>query len=111
MAEYITVAKVGEIPPRQGKLFQLEGHDIAVFHYDGRYFALDDYCPHMGESLSLGEIHDGCVLCSRHMWAFRLTDGVCEDVPALQAKTFPVRVVGDEIQVCLTSLEEGDEPP
>lgn len=38
------------------------------------------------------------VVCNRHMWAFRLTDGTSPDVPTLRATTFEIRVNDDEIQ-------------
>ena len=70
-----------------------------LFHVKGRFYALDDYCPHMGESLSIGEVHGDAVSAPRHLWAFRLADGVCLDVPSLAAGTFEVRVEGDDVLV------------
>ena len=105
MPEFITVCKVGDIPEGRGKTFTVADRRIAVFFVDGRYYALDDYCPHMGESLGLGEVHQGAVICDRHLWAFGLVDGVSPDVPSLKAETFEVRVQGDEIQVSVPAGE------
>jgi len=66
-----------------------------------RYYALDDRCPHMGASLGVGEVRDGAVICDRHLWAYRLDDGVCPDTPSLKAKTYEVRVEGGDVQVRL----------
>ena len=99
MSDFVTIAHVGEIPEGRGKAFTVGEHEIAVFLADGQYFALDDYCPHMGSSLGCGDVREGAVICDRHLWAFRLTDGVCLDIPRLRATTFEVRVQGDEIQV------------
>ncbi len=101
MSEFVTVARVGEIPEGKGKTFVAAGREIAVFLLEGRYYALDDYCPHMGASLGESDLWQDTVVCNRHMWAFRLSDGVCVDVPSLKAETFEVRVEGDEIQVKL----------
>lgn len=103
MNQFATVAKVGEIPEGRGKTFLVGDREIAVFHVGGRYYALDDYCPHMGASLGVGDVRDGAVICDRHLWAFNLSDGSCLDVPALRAETFEVRVEGDEIQVRVPS--------
>lgn len=105
MPEFVAVAKVGEIPEGRGKPFTVGSREIAVFHVDGKYYALDDYCPHMGASLGTSSVYDDTVICNRHMWAFRLSDGTCVDVPTLKAETFEVRVEGDEIQVRLPSPE------
>lgn len=99
MSQFVTVARVGEIPEGQGRAFTVDGREVAVFFVKGRYYALDDYCPHMGASLGTGQVWEDLVLCNRHLWAFRLADGFCPDAPALKAQTFEVRVEGDEIQV------------
>jgi nitrite reductase/ring-hydroxylating ferredoxin subunit len=99
MSEFITVARVGEIPEGRGRTFRAGDREVAVFHVAGRYYALDDFCPHMGASLGTGDVHEDMVVCDRHLWAFKLADGSCPDAPALRATTFEVRVVGDEIQV------------
>jgi nitrite reductase (NADH) small subunit/3-phenylpropionate/trans-cinnamate dioxygenase ferredoxin subunit len=99
MADFITVAKIGEIPEGRGKTVMVGDREIAIFCSGGQYYALDDYCPHMGASLGQGVVQQGAVICDRHLWAFRLTDGVCLDVSRLKAETFEVRVEGDEIQV------------
>jgi len=106
MSEFVTVAKVGEIPEGRGKTFTVGEREIALFHLGGRYYALDDYCPHMGASLGSSEIYRDSVVCNRHMWAFRLIDGGCLDVPSLKAETFEVRLQGDEIQVRINAPQE-----
>ncbi|MDD4786037.1 MAG: Rieske (2Fe-2S) protein [Pirellulales bacterium] len=99
MPEFIPIAKVSDVPEGRAKAFTIAGREIALFHVKGRFYALDDYCPHMGESLSIGEVYGDAVLCARHLWAFRLADGVCLDVPSLSAGTFEVRVEGDDVLV------------
>lgn len=96
---FVTVAQVGEIPEGEGRPFSVGSREVAVFHVAGHYYALDDYCPHMGASLGASQVFGQTVVCSRHLWAFRLQDGVCVDVPRLQAQTFPVRLEGNQIQV------------
>lgn len=105
MCDFITVAKVGEIPEGRGKAFAVGDRRIGVFCDGGKYYALDDACPHMGAPLSLGDVRDGMIVCDRHLWGFRLTDGVCPDAPKLEARTFELRVLGDEIQVRVSPKE------
>lgn len=99
MTEFTTVAKVSDIPEGKGRSFRVGDREVAVFLVEGVYYALDDYCPHMGASLGASDLRQDMVICNRHMWAFRLKDGTSPDVPTLRAETFEVRVVGDEIQV------------
>ena len=100
MGEFVTVAKVGEIPEGQGGTFTVDDRLVAVFLHGGNYFAIDDLCPHMGASLGSGQLDcDGVVLCPWHAWRFRVTDGVWADNPRISVDTFDVRVVDDQIQV------------
>ena len=101
MSHYIAVAKVGEIPSGTGKTVDCVGRPIALFFVDGNYYAVDDYCPHMGASLGTGDVQQGAVVCDRHLFAFDLRTGVCLDAPTLKATTLPVRVVGDNVEVAL----------
>ncbi len=102
MAEdYQTVARVGEIPENGALPVEVGGEMIAVFHSGGRYYALEDACPHQGVPLSDGLVEEQAVTCSWHGWRFSLEDGRHLEGTRCRARTFPVRVVGDEIQVAV----------
>jgi len=53
----------------------LDGQQIALFNVEGRFFALDDECLHMGASLSEGQVEGGAVLCPWHKWCYDLETG------------------------------------
>ncbi len=101
MPEFFTVARVGDIPAGEGRAFQVEGAIVAVFCIEEEYFAINDFCPHMGASLASGYVENGGVMCPWHAWRFSVKDGTWLDNPNGKVKTacYPVRVVGDEIQV------------
>jgi nitrite reductase (NADH) small subunit/3-phenylpropionate/trans-cinnamate dioxygenase ferredoxin subunit len=111
MSEFVTVARVGQIREGRGQRFVVGQRDVALFLIGGTYYALDDYCPHMGASLGSGEVHNGAVVCDRHFWAFRLEDGACLDVPRLKAETFEVRVEDDQIQIRIPPPSSRAGPP
>ena len=101
MAEFQTVARVGEIPEGEGRCFQVAGRMIAVFLVEGKYSAIYDTCPHMGASLATGYVENGGVTCPWHAWRFCVTTGTWLDNPksSLHQEVFETRVVGDEVQV------------
>ncbi len=101
MSDFITVCKVGEVREGHGKSFSAGGRAVAVFLAGGQYYALDDYCPHMGSSLGPGTVRDLKVICDRHGWAFRLADGQGIDAPDFRAEVFETRVEEGEVQVRL----------
>ena len=101
MSEFQTVAKVGEIPEGQGAAYAVNGRMVAVFHENGEYFAIDDFCPHMGASLAGGHVEKGIVSCPWHAWRFCIRSGQWCDNPRIKIDAFEVRVVEDDIQVRL----------
>jgi nitrite reductase (NADH) small subunit len=98
---YHSVARVGEVVEGQGQPFEVNGRLIAVFLDSGTYYAIDDNCPHKGAPLCDGIVMDRSVTCTWHGWRFNLTDGRWVDNPKIRVTTYPVRVVGDEIQVAV----------
>jgi len=99
MSEFTTVAQTGSIPDGQGITVVVDGRLVAVFYDQGKYWAIDDLCPHMGASLGAGEVHDGAVVCPWHAWRFGLCDGTWRDNPKLKVDHFETRVVGTDLQV------------
>jgi nitrite reductase (NADH) small subunit/3-phenylpropionate/trans-cinnamate dioxygenase ferredoxin subunit len=106
MSEFTTVAKVGDIPPGTGQAYAVGGRMVAVFNDDGQYFAIDDFCPHMGASLAGGHLQGGIVTCPWHAWRFSVCDGTWRDNPKLKIDAFQVRLTGDEIQVRVVEKEK-----
>lgn len=99
MTDFTTVAKVGEIAEGKAKVVHVNDRAVAVFLHEGKYHAVDDYCPHQGMSLGAGSIYKGCVVCPWHAWRFAIDSGVYIDNPRVKLDVFAVEVVGDEIRV------------
>ena len=97
--DYVTVAKIGDIPDGQGRPYEVGNRVIAVFRRGDDYFAIDDFCPHQGASLAGGQLEGCMVACPWHYWRFDVTDGRWLDSPKIKIDTFSVRVVGRFIQV------------
>ena len=106
MAGYTTVAKVGALAKGTSSAFSVNGRMVALFHTDDGYFAIDDFCPHMGASLSEGSVEGDTVTCPWHAWRFCVCDGTWIDNPKLKVDRFDVRVVAGEIQVLVPPQEE-----
>jgi len=109
MSDFQTVAKDGDIQEGQGRSFAVNGTMVGVFLENGRYFAMNDFCPHMGASLADGHVEDGAVMCPWHAWRFRLSDGAWMDnsKSGICSATYEVRVENGEIQV---QVPPADEP-
>lgn len=102
---FVTVAKRADIPPGEGRAFNVNGKRVAVFQREGKFFAISDTCPHMGASLAEGYLDQSGVLCPWHAWKFCIEDGTWLDQPksAIRAEPFEVVVIGDEVRVRVPS--------
>jgi nitrite reductase/ring-hydroxylating ferredoxin subunit len=97
---FTTVARVSEIPAGTGKQVSLNGMTIAVFNDAGKIYAVAGVCPHRGAPLAEGMCQQGQVMCPWHSARFDLATGQHLCPPAKSGvATYPVQVVGDEIQV------------
>jgi nitrite reductase (NADH) small subunit len=103
MSEFQTVCKLQDLREGEGKTVPAGRKLLAIFLVDGKPFAIDDACPHMGASLSGGYVESDIVTCPWHGWRFRMTDGTWADNPRVKIPCYPVRVVGDDVQVQLAS--------
>jgi nitrite reductase (NADH) small subunit/3-phenylpropionate/trans-cinnamate dioxygenase ferredoxin subunit len=106
--EWFFIAELDQIPKNEGRAFAIKERMIAVFESDGNFYALDDFCPHQGASLSAGWIHEGCVACPWHAWRFSLSDGTWADNPKIKTDHFPIQIRGSELFV---GIPAGQQPP
>lgn len=100
MAELVTVAKSSEIGAGQAKSVDVKGQAVAVFNVGGKFYAIEDTCPHVGGPLSEGEVQGTTVTCPWHGAQFDVTSGKVLAPPADDGvKSYPVHVQGDEIKI------------
>jgi nitrite reductase/ring-hydroxylating ferredoxin subunit len=70
---------------------------VCVFWSEGRAYALDDRCPHMGFPLHRGTVEDGLLTCHWHHARFDLASGGTLDPFADDVRAYPVEVDGDDV--------------
>jgi nitrite reductase/ring-hydroxylating ferredoxin subunit len=81
---------------------EVAGRSIALYATDEGIFATDNICTHAYACLSDGWLDGDVIECPLHAARFDIRTGKVLDPPATDdLKTYPVRVVGDEIQVRL----------
>src|SRR3954451_5859466 len=82
------------------------GFGLAVFAHEGRFYALDNRCPHMGFPLSRGTVHDGLLTCHWHHARFDLEGGGTLDPFADNVRTFAVQLEDRAVYVLLDERAE-----
>lgn len=82
-------------------MFVVDDTVVGVFHIDGEFFAVTNECAHDLTSLAHVLIESNTIRCRIHHWRFNIKDGMSSDrdQPESEAKTIPVRILGDDVQV------------
>jgi nitrite reductase/ring-hydroxylating ferredoxin subunit len=93
---WTSLCDLDELQEGHGKYVEIGGFQLGVFLNGGAVFVTDNNCPHAGANLAGGEVHDGCVVCPWHSWAFRLDNGQLRDSPGVAISTYKTRVIQPE---------------
>ena len=105
--DFVTVALTHEIPPGTGRTVEVDGIWIALFNVEGRFYAVDNSCPHAGGPLGEGTLCEEVVECPWHGWRFSVISGERVGNPNFQVVCCEVRVQGNEVQITIPpSLRE-----
>jgi nitrite reductase/ring-hydroxylating ferredoxin subunit len=111
-SRWIRAAASSDVPIGEAKAIRLEGgRSIALFNVDGRIYATDNQCPHMGYPLTRGAVRQGILTCDWHGRSFDLEGGGCFNYECDDLQTFPVEMRQDEIWIQLgdTRYKRRDE--
>lgn len=99
---YVRVASVDEVRSKPMFCATVNGHQIAVFNVEGRFFALDNACSHAGGPLCEGTLEGRVVECPLHATRFDVTTGAVVAGPATQPqRRYDVRVSNGAVEIAL----------
>ena len=100
MPKLVSAGTTQSLPTGTAKVLEVDGQRIAIFSSGGKYYAIEDTCPHAGASLAEGRLEDGKVVCPWHDAEFDLGTGAVLAPPACEGvKSYPVKIQGNEVQV------------
>lgn len=86
------------------------GHtSICLTHFEGKFCALDNKCPHQGGPLGEGSIENGMLRCPWHGWDFHPCTGMPPGGYDDGVDTFKVKEEGDSIYIAIEQEEEHTE--
>lgn len=99
MSRFHPVAAIDSLAPGNGRTVEVQGRRFALWNLDGRFYAMDDACPHRGGPLGAGVLQDGRVHCPLHGWAFDPTTGACLSQPARPVACHPTKVEDGQVWI------------
>jgi naphthalene 1,2-dioxygenase system ferredoxin subunit len=97
---WVRVAKRGDLAEGEVLGVAAAGKEIALYDADGQIFATDNICTHAYARLSDGWLDGAVIECPLHAARFDIRTGKVLDPPATDdLKTYPVRFIGEDIEV------------
>lgn len=72
---WTSLCDLSELAEGRGHAVEIDGYRLAVFLHQNQPYVVADECPHAGAPMAGGWIDHDCVVCPRHSWQFRLSDG------------------------------------
>jgi naphthalene 1,2-dioxygenase ferredoxin component len=99
---WVRAARRGDLGEGDVLGVNLGGREIALYVIEGKVYATDDVCTHAYARLSDGFLDRDEIECPLHAGRFDVKTGKAVAPPCTDdLKTYPVRLVGEEIQVKL----------
>jgi nitrite reductase/ring-hydroxylating ferredoxin subunit len=111
MAGFTSVARISDFIGangafREGKIrrYFLEGQEIAISYWKGRFHAFSNLCPHNQFQLHFSIVDEDKVWCPIHYGVFDLETGARLGGPIniCDLPIYAVRVSGEDVQVSLS---------
>jgi len=96
MSHSVRICPAVEVPAEGAKLVTLDQQELAIIAHGGKFYALENRCPHKGGPLGLGQVSNGIITCPWHRFRFDLETGKSVTNPAMRATT------------CRIVVEQGD---
>ncbi|MEO0601731.1 MAG: thiamine pyrophosphate-binding protein [Myxococcota bacterium] len=97
--EWEKVLDLEDLPEGRVRPVTCHRRTVCMTHFEGKYTALDNRCPHQGGPLGEGSIENGWLRCPWHGWDFHPHTGDSPGGHDDGVETFPVEVREDGVYV------------
>ena len=98
----VTVGKAESLPPGRGATVRLQdGTEVALFNAGGKFYAIENFCPHKGYPLADSRLYGNKVECNLHAWRFDVRDGKCSTKKGCSVESYDVAVEDGMIRITI----------
>jgi nitrite reductase (NADH) small subunit len=101
MADFVTVARVDDVPSGSVTTVRAGEDEIALAHVDGSFYATQAACIHLEGPLGQGRLEGAVLTCPWHGWQYDVRTGENEFDRAIQLRTYEVRVEDGDVKVAV----------
>ncbi len=99
MGEFIKVCPVEEIPENEPLVVEIDGFPVAICKVAGKFYAIEDICPHQGASYDGGEVEGEVLTCPLHGWRTNVVTGKSLESENIEIETYEVKVEEGHVYV------------
>lgn len=94
---FVSVGRVEDW--NEGTVREVKVHKkpMSVVRLNGKFYALNSICPHMGGPMSCGALKEGKLYCPWHDWGFDVESGACPNGHHLDR--YQVKVEEGEVRI------------
>jgi nitrite reductase/ring-hydroxylating ferredoxin subunit len=96
---FVKVAEVDQAQPGSSLVVMAGGRELALFNVSGKFYCIDNGCPHSDGPLGEGELEGEVVMCPWHAWQFNVRTGCMIYNDSICVATYPCKVEGDAVLV------------
>ena len=105
-----TAASLTELRDNEPIGIEIAGVQVALYRVGDKFYATGNVCTHAEALLSDGVLHGYEIECPLHSGRFCIRTGQALTNPVeIDIPTFPVRVSGDKLEVCLAAEVVSDQ--
>ena len=108
-SDFIKVCDISDITEDRAKIFTVSGERVAIFKYDGKLSAVNNFCKHQGGPLGEGKVVDGCITCPWHGYQYLPHNGQSPPPFTEKVATYKLKLEATEIWIDPRPLAEGTE--
>jgi nitrite reductase/ring-hydroxylating ferredoxin subunit len=115
---WLEAAPADAITPGKATIVTMGGKEVGLFCEGERYYAVLNFCPHLGAPICAGKVFAGCATapggpgeplgfdperrilrCPWHHWEFDLATGEALVPIRQRLKTYPVRIEDEKVWI------------
>ena len=105
-----TAALLSDLRDQEPMGVEVAGVQMALYRVGDKFYATGNVCTHAEALLSDGLLHGCEIECPLHSGRFDIRTGQALTNPVeIDIPTFPVRVSGDKLEVCLAAEVVSDQ--
>ena len=96
----VKIAETHEVSKNRMQVFKVEGYEILVVNVEGKLYAFENRCPHMGYPLYFGSLEGKVLTCGFHYAKFDVATGKSlGSVTDEPLKKFKIKIRNSMVQV------------